>query len=67
MLRSERLFSVPDAFKVAGKYTVSGKAYVGNPDLDPEKSRTTDFGVGYLSPKSSLRLDVFVFPDFARP
>ncbi|MBW8324823.1 MAG: TonB-dependent receptor [Prolixibacteraceae bacterium] len=54
-------FSVPDAFKVAGKYTVSGKAYVGNPDLDPEKSRTTDFGVGYLSPKSSLRLDVSYF------
>ena len=54
-------FSVPDAFKVAGKYTVSGKSYVGNPDLDPEKSRTTDFGIGYSSAKTSLRLDVSYF------
>ncbi len=54
-------FSVPDAFKVAGKYTVSGKSYVGNPDLDPEKSRTTDFGLGYSSAKSSLRMDVSYF------
>ena len=54
-------FSVPDAFKVAGKYTVSGKSYVGNPDLDPEKSRTTDFGVGYSSAKNSLRFDVSYF------
>lgn len=54
-------FSVPDAFKVAGKYTVSEKSYVGNPDLDPEKSRTTDFGVGYSSPKNSLRFDVSYF------
>ena len=54
-------FSVPDAFKVAGKYTVSGKSYVGNPDLGPEKSRTTDFGVGYSSPKNSLRVDVSYF------
>ncbi|MDP3643317.1 MAG: TonB-dependent receptor [Bacteroidota bacterium] len=54
-------FSVPDAFKVAGKYTVSGKSYVGNPDLNPEKSRTTDFGLGYSSAKNSLRFDVSYF------
>ena len=54
-------FSVPDAFKVAGKYTVSGKSYVGNSDLDPEKSRTTDFGIGYSSAQNSLRLDVSYF------
>ena len=54
-------FSVPDAFKVAGKYTVSDKSYVGNPDLDPEKSRTTDFGVGYSSAKNSLRVDISYF------
>ncbi len=54
-------FSVPDAFKVAGKYTVSGKSYIGNPDLDPEKSRTTDFGLGYSSAKNSLRFDVSYF------
>ena len=54
-------FSVPDAFKVAGKYTVSGKSYIGNPDLDPEKSRTTDFGIGYSSAQNSLRMDVSYF------
>ncbi len=54
-------FSVPDAFKVAGKYTVSGKSYVGNADLDPEKSRTSDFGVGYSSDKNSLRIDLSYF------
>lgn len=54
-------FSVPDAFKVAGKYTVFGKSYVGNPDLDPEKSRTADFGLGYSSAKNSLRFDVSYF------
>ena len=54
-------FSVPDAFKVAGKYTVSGKSYIGNPDLDPEKSRTGDVGLGYSSAKTSLRFDVTYF------
>ncbi|HNX56562.1 MAG TPA: TonB-dependent receptor [Prolixibacteraceae bacterium] len=54
-------FSVPDAFKVAGKYTVSGKSYVGNPDLDPEKSKTTDFGLGYSSDDSGFRFDVTYF------
>ncbi len=54
-------FSVPDAFKVAGKYTVSGKAYIGNPNLDPEKSRTTDFGLGYSSAKNSLKIDITYF------
>ena len=54
-------FSVPDAFKVAGKYTVSDKSYVGNANLDPEKSRTTDFGVGYSSAKNSLRVDISYF------
>ena len=54
-------FSVPDAFKVAGKYTVSGKSYVGNADLDPEKSRTSDFGIAYSSEKNSLRFDLSYF------
>lgn len=54
-------FSVPDAFKVAGKYTVFGKSYVGNPDLDPEKSRTTDFGIAYSSEKNSFRFDLSYF------
>lgn len=54
-------FSVPDAFKVAGKYTVFGKSYVGNSDLDPEKSRTGDLGLGYSSAETSLRFDVTYF------
>ena len=54
-------FSVPDAFKVAGKYTVSGKSYIGNPDLNPEKSRTTDVGLGYASDQNKLRIDVSYF------
>ena len=54
-------FSVPDAFKVAGKYTVSGKSYVGNPDLDPEKSRTADFGLNYSSEANRLKVDLTYF------
>ncbi len=54
-------FSVPDAFKVAGKYTVFGKSYVGNPDLDPEKSKTSDFGLSFASPEKDLKIDVTYF------
>ena len=54
-------FSVPDAFKVAGKYTVFGKSYVGNPDLEPEKSKTTDFGLSYFSPENGLKIDISYF------
>ncbi len=64
-------FSVPDAYKVAGKYSVFvyypewdytwSQSYVGNPDLEPEKSRTVDFGLSYSSPNNGLRADVTYF------
>lgn len=64
-------FSVPDAFKVAGKYSVSEyfpkwdywwvKNYKGNADLEPEKSVTYDFGVGYTSENKLLHADVTLF------
>ena len=64
-------FSVPDAYKVAGKYDVSvyfpdwdywwSQSYVGNPDLDPEKSSTIDFGLKYSALDQALNLDVTYF------
>lgn len=64
-------YSVPDAFKVAGYYSVSEyfaawdfwweKNYVGNPDLKPESSATIDFGFNYAAPNRLLSLDVTYF------
>lgn len=55
-------FHVPDPFQVAGQYTNSwGSQYVGNPDLKPEKSRTTDFGLAYSSEHTGLKIDVSYF------
>lgn len=63
-------FSVPDAYKVAGKYEVSvyfpdwdywwKQSYVGNADLKPEKSNTTDLGVKYAIDKA-LNIDLTYF------
>jgi len=64
-------FSVPDAFKVAGFYSVSEyfaawdywwvNNYVGNPDLKPEKSVTFDVGIKYSSPNKLLTVDATYF------
>jgi outer membrane receptor protein involved in Fe transport len=64
-------FSVPDAYKVAGKYSVYeyfpewdytwSQSYVGNPDLEPEKSRTMDLGLKYASPNNKLKIDMTYF------
>jgi len=64
-------FYVPDAYQVAGKYSVFvyypewdftwSQSYVGNPDLEPEKSQTIDFGLCYSLPKSGLKADVTYF------
>ncbi|MDE7073515.1 MAG: TonB-dependent receptor, partial [Odoribacter sp.] len=35
-------FSMPDAYKKAGEFLYGGVLTLGNPDLDPEKSRTVD-------------------------
>lgn len=64
-------YSVPDAFKVAGYYSVSEyfadwdfwwtNSYIGNPDLKPEKSATYDFGLNYSDPNNLLSVDVTYF------
>ena len=64
-------FSVPDAFKMAGNYSISEyfaawdywyvKNYKGNPDLKPEHSATGDFGLHYTLPKKLLDVDVTYF------
>lgn len=58
-------FSVPDAYQVAGKYAVHdytwNQSYVGNPDLEPEKSRSIDLGLKYASPDNGLRIDMTYF------
>ncbi|MHA7111397.1 TonB-dependent receptor plug domain-containing protein [Sunxiuqinia elliptica] len=64
-------FSVPDAYKVAGKYEVSEyfpdwdywyvKSFVGNPDLKPEKSSTVDLGLKYAALDQALNVDVTYF------
>ncbi len=64
-------FSVPDAFKVAGFYSVSEyfaswnywwvKNYMGNPELKPESSKTVDLGFSYSLPNKLIFLDVTYF------
>jgi outer membrane receptor protein involved in Fe transport len=62
-------FYVPDAYQMAGQYTQSytyggvtySTKYIGNPDLKPEKSRTTDFGLTYNSAAAGLKVDVSYF------
>ncbi|WP_321289489.1 TonB-dependent receptor domain-containing protein [uncultured Sunxiuqinia sp.] len=64
-------FSVPDAYKVAGKYEVSEyfpdwdywyvESFVGNPDLKPEKSSTIDFGLKYAALDQALNIDATYF------
>ncbi len=64
-------FSVPDAYKVAGKYEISEyfpewdywyvKSFVGNPDLKPEKSSTIDLGLKYAALDQALNVDVTYF------
>lgn len=64
-------FYVPDAYQVAGKYSVYeyfpewdytwSQSFVGNPDLEPEKSRTIDAGLKYASFANGLRVDFTYF------
>jgi len=64
-------FYVPDAYQVAGKYSVYeyfpewdytwSQSFVGNPDLEPEKSRTVDLGLKYASSGNGLRVDLTYF------
>jgi outer membrane receptor protein involved in Fe transport len=62
-------FYVPDAYQMAGQYTMKytyggvtyATNYIGNPDLKPEKSRTSDFGLSYTSAAAGLKIDVTYF------
>ena len=64
-------FSVPDAFKMAGYYSVSEyfpkwdfwwvKNYEGNPDLKPESSATYDIGFNYSVPNKLVKFDLTYF------
>lgn len=64
-------FSVPDAFKTNGSYSISQyfpkwnywyvKNYVGNPDLKPERSATVDLGLNYSLPHKLLVIDATYF------
>jgi vitamin B12 transporter len=64
-------FSVPDAYKTAGKYDVSvyyassnswwSQSYVGNPDLKPENSKTVDFGLKFNDIKNGISFDATYF------
>jgi len=67
-------FSVPDAYKTAGKYDVSvyfaewdfwwTQSYVGNPALKPEKSRSADIGLKYSDLTRGFDFDATYFYNF---
>lgn len=59
-------FLAPDAYQKAGRYEVvysnGGKMITkGNPDLDPEKSRTFDIGIAYNNFSQGVNIDVTYF------
>jgi len=54
-------FLAPKAYQVAGEYTRGSSVTVGNPDLDPEKSNTVDFGFTYSKFKQGLNFDLTYF------
>jgi TonB-dependent heme/hemoglobin receptor len=53
-------FLAPTAYQVAGSYS-GYYNYVGNKDLDPEKSRTIDLGFTYDNFKKGIKFDVTYF------
>ncbi|WP_372639804.1 TonB-dependent receptor plug domain-containing protein [Ancylomarina sp.] len=55
-------FLAPDAFQVAGFYTVaSGSTTKGNADLKAEKSKTIDFGFNFKNFKKGINFDLTYF------
>ncbi len=53
-------FLAPSAYQVAGSYS-GYYNYVGKADLDPEKSRTIDFGFTFDNFKKGIRFDATYF------
>ena len=54
-------FSMTDAYQKAGEFLYSGTLTVGNPDLDPEKSRTLDAGLTFSRPELGVNFDFTYF------
>ncbi|MCY1634783.1 TonB-dependent receptor plug domain-containing protein [Marinifilum sp. D737] len=54
-------FLAPKAYQVAGKYTRGTSTTVGNPDLNPETSKTIDFGLSYNSYRKGINFDFTYF------
>lgn len=54
-------FSMPDAYKKAGEFLYNGVLALGNPDLDPEKSRTVDVGLSFNRPDKGIVFDFTYF------
>lgn len=54
-------FLAPTAYQVTGSYTSGGTTRRGNPDLDPEKSKTFDIGVGYNNFSKGVKIDLTYF------
>ncbi len=52
-------FAMPEPFKLAGKYTFYGTNYVGNPNLDPEKNKTLEYGIDYSKSNLSISMTYF--------
>lgn len=52
-------YKVPDSQEIAAYYTVGTKTYVGNPDLEPEESRTYDIGIDLVTQQFTSSLTFF--------
>lgn len=54
-------FSMPDAYQKAGEFLYNGVITKGNPELNPEKSRTFDIGLAFDRPKEGILFDFTYF------
>jgi TonB-dependent heme/hemoglobin receptor len=54
-------FLAPDAFKKTGNYTSGTYKYKGNPNLEPEKSFSYDFGLSYSNQKKGVWASITYF------
>jgi outer membrane receptor protein involved in Fe transport len=54
-------FLAPKAYQVAGKYTRGTSTTVGNSELEPETSKTVDFGLAYNSYQKGIAVDLTYF------
>jgi vitamin B12 transporter len=57
-------FLSPEAFKKTGYYYATSKVYKGNPDLEPEKSFSYDFGFIYSNHPKGISAGITYFQTF---